>query len=191
MDGSYLATPVVFLIQVLLGSYTLIVLLRFLLQYLRADFYNPASQFVIKVTDPALRPLRRLVPGWGGWDLASLVLAWLVKALELFLVVLLKGLGAHLLGALLWAPAELLALTINIFLISIIIRVIISWLGPGTYHPTLNLISRMTDPLLIPASRLLPPIGGIDLSPMLVILGLVVLEMLLLPPLRALTGSPF
>jgi YggT family protein len=191
MDGSYLTNPLAFLVQVLLGLYALVVVLRFLLQYLRADFYNPVSQFVVQVTDPLLRPLRRLVPGWGGWDLASLALAWLVKAVELLLVLMLKGHGLHLVGPLLWAVPELVALVINVFLFAIVIQVIMSWLNPGGYNPALDLVERLTEPLLAPARRLLPPISGLDLSPMLVILGLVVLEMLLLPPLRALTGSPF
>ncbi len=191
MDGSYLTNPLAFLVQVLLGLYALVVVLRFLLQYLRADFYNPVSQFVVQVTDPALRPLRRLVSGWGGWDLASLLLAWLVKALELLLVVLIKGHGLHLFGPLLWALPELVALGINIFLFAVLIQVIMSWLNPGGYNPALDLVARLSEPLLTPARRLLPPIGGLDLSPMLVMIGLVVLEMLILPPLRALTGSPF
>lgn len=190
MDASYLTNPLVFLVEVLLGAYALIVLLRFLLQYFRADFYNPVSQFVVKATDPPLRPMRRVVPGWRGWDLSSLLLAWLVKALELFLVLLLGGLGVHLL-ALLWALPELVALTINLFMIAIFIQVIMSWLNPGGYNPALDLIARLTQPLLGPAQRLLPPFGGLDLSPMLVILGLILMKMLLLPPLRAITGSPF
>ena len=86
---------------------------------------------------------------------------------------------------------ELVALGINIFLFAVLIQAIMSWLNPGGYNPALDLVARLTEPLLAPARRLLPPISGLDLSPMLVILGLVVLEMLLLPPLRALTGSPF
>jgi YggT family protein len=190
MDASYLTNPLAFLVQVLLGLYALVIVLRFLLQYVRADFYNPVSQFVVQVTDPAVRPLRRLVPGWGGWDFGSLILAWLVKALELLIVLLLKGAGLHLIGPLLWALPELVALVINVFLFAVLIQVIMSWINPGGYNPALELVERLTEPLLAPARRLLPPISGLDLSPMLVMLGLVVLEMLVLPPLRALTGSP-
>lgn len=190
MDRSYLANPAVFLIQTLLGLYALVVMLRFLLQLLRVDFYNPLSQFVVKLTSPVLRPLRRVIPGYQGIDFSSLVLAWMVKSLEVFLVVwLLRG-SPPLLGALIWSLPELCALMLNIFLFAVLIQVILSWVNPDPFNPALGVLRRLTDPLLRPAQRLLPPIGGLDLSPMLVVIGLVLLEMLLLPPLKLLTGSP-
>jgi len=190
MDRSYLANPAVFLIQTLLGLYALVVMLRFLLQLLRVDFYNPLSQFVVKLTSPVLRPLRRVIPGYQGIDFSSLVLAWMVKSLEVFLVVwLLRG-SPPLLGALIWSLPELCALILNIFLFAVLIQVILSWVNPDPFNPALGVLRRLTDPLLRPAQRLLPPIGGLDLSPMLVVIGLVLLEMLLLPPLKLLTGSP-
>jgi YggT family protein len=190
MDRSYLANPAVFLIQTLLGLYALVVMLRFLLQLLRVDFYNPLSQFVVKLTSPVLRPLRRVIPGYQGIDFSSLVLAWMVKSLEVFLVVwLLRG-SPPLLGALIWSLPELCALILNIFLFAVLIQVILSWVNPDPFNPTLGVLRRLTDPLLRPAQRILPPIGGLDLSPMLVVIGLVLLEMLLLPPLKLLTGSP-
>ncbi len=190
MDRSYLANPAVFLIQTLLGLYALVVMLRFLLQLLRVDFYNPLSQFVVKLTSPVLRPLRRVIPGYQGIDFSSLVLAWMVKSLEVFLVVwLLRG-SPPLLGALIWSLPELCAVTLNIFLFAVLIQVILSWINPDPFNPALGVLRRLTDPLLRPAQRLLPPIGGLDLSPMLVVIGLVLLEMLLLPPLKLLTGSP-
>jgi YggT family protein len=191
MDDAYLTNPATFLIQTLFGLYILVVLLRFLLQLTRADFYNPVSQFVVKVTAPALRPLRRVIPGVAGIDLSSLVLAWLLKTVELALVLLVAGAGANLLGALLWAIPELVQLLINIFLFAILIQVILSWINPGTYSPVTSLLYSLTEPLLRPARNALPPISGLDLSPMLVMIGLVLLKMLLLPPLKALTGSPF
>lgn len=190
MTSGYLTTPAVFLIQTFLGLFALVVMLRFLLQLVRADFYNPLSQFVVKLTSPVLRPLRRFIPGYRGLDTASLVLAWGVKSVEVFLVVWLVGHSPHPLGALVWSLPELVALTINIFLFAILIRVILSWVNPDPFHPVALVLSRLTDPVLSPAQRLLPPIGGLDLSPMLVVIGLVLLEMLLLPPLKLLTGSP-
>ena len=191
MSGSYLADPLVFLIRTLFGLYIAVVLIRFLLQWARADFYNPISQFVVRVTAPVLRPLRQIIPGYGGMDLASLVLAWALKAVELALIAGLLGHGGPLLGALAWAVPALLELVIDLFLFAILIRVILSWVNPDPYNPAVALLDRLTDPVLSPAQRLLPPIGGIDLSPMLVMVGLVLLQMLLVPPLKALTGSPF
>jgi len=191
MSGSYLADPLVFLIRTLFGLYIAVVLIRFVLQWARADFYNPISQFVVRVTAPVLRPLRQIIPGYGGMDLASLVLAWALKAVELALIAGLLGHGGPLLGALAWAVPALLELVIDLFLFAILIRVVLSWVNPDPYNPAVALLDRLTDPILRPAQRLLPPIGGIDLSPMLVMVGLVLLQMLLVPPLKALTGSPF
>jgi YggT family protein len=185
MSG-YLANPLVFLIHALLGFYAAIVALRFLLQWVRADFYNPMSQFIVRVTTPVLRPLRRFIPGYAGLDLSALVLTWLVKVVELAAVTLVAGLGNPL-GAL---PA-LVTLFINIFLFAVLIRVILSWVNPDPYNPAVTLLERLTDPLLRPAQRLIPAVAGLDLSPMAVMIALVVLEMLLVPPLNVLTGSPF
>ncbi len=191
MSGSYLTNPIVFLVQTLFGLYITVVVIRFLLQWARADFYNPISQFVVKVTSPVLRPLRQLIPGYGGMDLASLCLAWLLKAVELALLAMLLGLDRSPLAALGWAVPGLIELVINIFLFAVLIRVILSWVNPDPYNPAVALLERLTDPVMRPAQRLVPPIGGIDLSPMLVMIGLVLLQMLLIPPLKALTGSPF
>jgi YggT family protein len=119
------------------------------------------------------------------------LLAWLLKALELMLLGVLFGLGLKPLAALAWAIPALVGLVISIFLFAILIRVILSWLNPDPFNPAVDLLNRITDPILVPAQRLLPPISGIDLSPMVAMIGLVLLQMLLLPPLRALTGSPF
>lgn len=191
MSGSYLADPVVFLIRTLFGLYIAVVLIRFLLQWARADFYNPISQFIVRVTSPVLRPLRQVIPGYRGLDLASLVLAWVLMAVELGLIAGLLGYGGSLLGAPVWAIPALLELVIDILLFAVLARVILSWLSPDPYNPAVALLGRLTDPILQPAQRLIPPIGGIDLSPMAVMIGLVLVQMLLVPPLEALTGSPF
>ncbi|MBK1643262.1 hypothetical protein CKO25_01050 [Thiocapsa imhoffii] len=191
MSSSYLTNPVVFLIQTLFGLYVTLVAIRFLLQWAKADFYNPISQFVVKLTSPALRPLRKLIPGYAGMDLAALVLAWLLKSVEFGLLVLVLGLNASVFSALGWAVPAVVQLFITIFLFAILIRVVLSWLNPDPYNPAIMLLTRLTDPIMQPAQRLIQPIGGIDLSPMVVIIGLILLEMLLLPPLKWLVGSPF
>lgn len=191
MTSSYLTNPIIFLVQTLLGLCAAVVLLRFLLQWVRADFYNPVSQFVVKVTTPVLRPFRRLVPGYAGMDLAALVVAWLVKSLELAIVVLILLPQVNPLGALAWALPELVNLTINIFIFAVLVRIVLSWLNPDPYHPMAGLLGSLTEPIMGPARRLLPPIGGLDLSPILVMIGLTLLQMLLVPPLSLLTGNPF
>jgi YggT family protein len=116
MTGNYLTNPLIFLIQTLGGLYTFVVMLRFLLQLTHADFYNPISQFVVKVTSPLLRPFRQLIPGFRGLDISSLVLAWLVQSLVLLLVGALAGLGLSALGAVFWSLPALVELTIDVFL---------------------------------------------------------------------------
>ena len=189
MDSSYFTNPLVFLIQVLFGLYLLIVLLRFLLQLVRADFYNPISQFIVKATAPLLKPLRAFIPGFGGIDVSSLILAWLVKTLELFLVILISGKGMMFVYPLLMAIPGMLAMVINIFLFAILIMVILSWLSPGGYNPAVGLLYSLTEPLLRPVRKFIPPMGGLDLSPMAVMIALVLLEMLLIPPLEHLAGQ--
>jgi YggT family protein len=192
MENGYLSSPLVFLIQVAFGLFLLAVLLRFLLQLFRADFYNPLSQLIVKVTSPVLRPLRRIIPAIGKIDTASLVLLWLLQALELALIALILGIPANPLGSLLWAIPELVALCINLFFIVLLIQVIMSWITPGgAYHPASGLLYTLTEPLLRPVRRILPPFSGLDFSPMVAMVGLVLLRMLLLPPLLIVTHSPF
>ena len=191
MTEAYFTNPLIFLIKTIFGLYIALVVIRFMLQWARADFYNPVSQFVVKLTSPVLRPLRKVIPGYRGLDTASIVLAWLLKAVELAILSLLLGLGRNPLAALAWAIPALVGLIISIFLFAVLIRVILSWVNPDPYNPAVDLLTRLTDPIMRPAQRLIPPISGIDLSPMVVMIGLVLLEMLLLPPLQFLTGSPF
>lgn len=191
MSSSYVVDPIVFLIQTLFGLYASLVAVRFLLQWARADFYNPISQFVVKVTSPVLRPLRRVIPGYGGYDLAALLVVWLLTATELGIVALLLGVDRVPFGAFGWAVPAVVELFINIFLVAVLLRAVLSWFSPDPYNPGVALLVRITEPVLRPAQRILRPISGIDLSPMLAVIGLILLNMLLIPPLRWLVGSPF
>lgn len=185
-----LTTALDFLLTTLCQLYISVLLLRFLLQWARADFYNPLSQFVVKVSNPLVRPLRRIVPGLGGWDLATLLAAWLVALLQVALVGthiaqfqipgMLDGQTLQPLTIALVALLDLFALTISLFLIAIIIQAIGSWINPGQYNPVTVVLHSLTEPLLRPARRMLPPISGIDLSPLLVLLALQVLKMLVI-----------
>jgi YggT family protein len=189
MGEGYLATPAIFLIKVAFGLYATLVVLRFLLQLMRADFYNPVSQVIVRLTKPLLNPLRRVIPGVKGMDVASLVLAWLTLTIEQLAILGVAGTGFHPLAAALLAVPELISLIINVFLFAILIQVIISWINPGSYNPVLSLIHSLTEPLLTPVRRRMPDLGGIDLSPMVVMIGLVVLEMLLIPPVKTLISQ--
>ncbi|WP_260295195.1 YggT family protein [Sedimenticola hydrogenitrophicus] len=189
MGSNYLTDPLAFLIQVVFDLLILVVMLRFILQLVRANFYNPISQFTVKVTTPLLRPLRRVIPGVGGIDIASIVLMFLLKTLELVLIMLVSARAPQLLAAMAIAIPELIGLVINFFLFAILIQVVLSWVNPDSYSPLTDLLHSVTAPLLRPAQRLIPPIGGLDLSPMAVLVGLQLLKMLLIPPLQMLTAG--
>ena len=161
-------------------------MLRFILQLVRADFYNPISQFVVKVTNPLLRPLRRVIPGVGGVDVAVLILELTRRLAGLALVLMINGRVPSIGGLTLLAVAELLVLVINIYLFSILIVVIISWVNPAGYNPAVSLLHTITEPIMRPVRRLIPPVSGIDLSPLVVLIGLQILKMLLIPPLSGL-----
>ncbi|GAB4345851.1 MAG: YggT family protein [Gammaproteobacteria bacterium] len=186
--NNYLSTPLEFLIETLFGLYILAVMLRFLLQWVRADFYNPISQFLVKVTNPPLRPLRRFIPGLAGIDLASVVLMLVLQMVALSLVFMVRGAIPGVGVLLIVSVAELVSLLLNVFLVTIFIQVILSWVNPGQYNPVTSLLYSLNQPLLGPAQRLIPPIGGIDLSPIVVIIAIQLAKMLILPPLYGLAG---
>lgn len=172
-------TATVFLIQTVFGFYILAVMLRFLLQCVRADFYNPLVQFLVRITNPLLLPLRRFVPGYRGLDLASVVLAFALQLLEVLLVTALFGQSLDIGGVLLVTVMELLKLLINIYLWGVIIQAVLSWINPDPRHPAARVLAQLTAPLLRPARRLLPPVSGVDLSPVLVVVALIFVSLLL------------
>lgn len=186
--NNYLLNPIEFLLTTLVDLYIMLVMVRFLLQWLRADFYNPISQFLVKATNPPLQPLRRLIPGIAGLDMAAVVLMLLLKLLGLGLIMTLRGGPIEPLSLLLFSLVALVELAFNVFLFAIIIQAVLSWVNPGNYNPVSALLQSLTAPILAPARRLLPPISGLDLSPLIAILGLQVMKMLVIPPLTYLAS---
>ena len=181
MPATYYTNPLEFLITTLFSLYILAVMLRFLLGVVRADFYNPVSQFLVRITNPLLVPLRRLIPGFGKYDTAALVLLLVLQLISLVVTVLLRGGDIILLNLLIHAVIELILLMLNVFIIAIFVQVILSWINPGTYNPVTAMLSSLTSPLLQPIQRLLPSVAGIDLSPLFALIGLQVLKMLVMP----------
>jgi len=184
MASPYLTDAASFLITTIFDLYILVVMLRLLFQLVRADFYNPVSQFVIKLTTPPLRFLRRFIPGFGGVDVASLVLMLGLKVVERWLVLGIQGVAAGPVAVVVLAVADLLSLLINIYIVSILAQVILSWVAPATYNPLSALLHDLNDPVTRPARRLLPPVAGWDLSPILVLVALQLASMLLVAPIR-------
>lgn len=179
----YVNQAAAFLVRFAFDLYTLAVMLRFLLQWVRADFYNPISQFLVAVTNPPLRPLRRLIPGLWGVDWASVALLLALAAAKLYLLGLMGGVTLRPAGVLVWACGELLLQAYWILLIALFVRVVLSWVAPAAYHPAVNLVLRLTEPLMAPARQLIPPVGGLDLSILLVFLLLYLSRILLIQPL--------
>ncbi len=173
----------VFLISTLFSLYIGAVLLRFLLALVRADFYNPLSQFLVKITNPVLVPLRRFIPPVGKIDSASLVLAFTLKLIAATLLMSIQGLDAGVGGLLLAVLADLIRTVVWIFMVALIIQVIMSWVGNSYGNPMGSLLDSLTAPILDPIRKFVPLIGMIDLSPLVAILLLQVV-------LIALAGFP-
>ncbi|MGB0503888.1 MAG: YggT family protein, partial [Thalassolituus sp.] len=176
-----------------IGSLVLLVIvLRFLLQLVRADFYNPMSQMIVKFTNPLLIPLRRIIPGFGGLDVASLVLALAAQYLLIVLVLMIAGFGVNLpfVAMIGWAAVGLGSLLLNIYFWGLLIVIIASWIAPNSYNPALILINQIIDPVMRPIRTRMPDLGGLDLSPMVLMLGIKVIEILVLYPLTTVLGIP-
>lgn len=161
-----------FLISTLFSIYILLVMLRFLLAWVRADFYNPVSQAIVKMTNPPLVVLRRVIPPIGRIDTSAILLMLVLQVVELWLIVAIGGLSANVATLALIAAVKLIKLALYIFIASIFIQVIISWISPGTYNPIAALTASLTDPLMRPLRRVIPPAGVIDFTPMIVLFAL-------------------
>jgi YggT family protein len=195
MGSNYFTSPLAFIITTLFDLYILLVLLRFILQMLRADFYNTVSQFIVKMTTPPLKALRRFIPSILGQDSASIVLCLLIiyakfvllRVLDIPVVAIADvrvpiGLVSYA-GLLIYSIADLVSLFISVFLVASIIQVVISWINPGQYNPVIGLVNTITAPILRPIQKRLPPMGGFDFSTMVAILALMVGKMLIIPPI--------
>ena len=181
MSSSYLTNPLEFLITTLFSLYILAVMLRFILGAVRADFYNPVSQFLVRITNPLLVPMRRFIPSIRQYDTSALLLMLVLQLISLAIVIMLRGASVSFPAMLLAAIGELVILTFNVFIFAIVIQVVISWINPGSYNPVNTLLHSITAPVLGPIQRLIPPVSGMDLSPLVALIGLQVLKMLVVP----------
>ena len=180
----YLQDALTLIIEVLLGLFLIAVILRFLFQLMRVDFRNPIAQTIVTVTNPLLKPLRRFVPGLYGIDLASVLLILIVAVAKFILLTLVAGYALPGAGAIgLSVLAEVLNLVCWILLIAIFVRAIISWVAPNSYHPAIRILDGLSEPVLAPIRRLLPSMGGLDLSPIFAILAINLVQRLVVAPL--------
>lgn len=185
-----LTNALLFLVNTVFGLFVVALLLRFYLQWVRAAYRNPLTQFLQALTDFMVKPARRVIPGLWGLDLATFALAWLLRILELLVVLQIQGRGFGEAVGLTLAVMALLALvllakiTLYILMVAVIVQVVLSWVNP--YSPVMPLLNSMTRPFLGPLQRRIPPIGNVDLSPLIAI---VVIQLLLMLPVAWLEVS--
>lgn len=179
----YLANAAQILIEFIFSILVGLVVLRVLLQLVRANFHNPICQFLYKATNPVLIPLRKIIPAWRRLDIAGIVLAWLLLLLKRVLIFAMLTSVPSLAGLAVIALADLIGFTLIVVLMLIIVRVILSFVSNDSYHPVVPLVFQLTEPILKPVRKRMPALGGLDLSPMIILLAIFLLQALVVAPL--------
>lgn len=176
----------ILLVNTLGSLYLLAILLRFLLQLSRADFYNPITQMIVRFTDPGVQIFRQFIPGFRGIDFSTLVFAIIVQCAAVSALISLAGIPLPGFGLIItWSLAGLLNFVLNIYFWSMLISIISSFIAPFSTHPALVLVRQLTEPVMAPFRRLLPSMGGLDLSPIFVFLAIQVIRIMLIYPIGA------
>ena len=174
-----LVDAVAFVLNVLVGLYVLLLLLRLVLPWVRANFRNPLAQGILKATSPVVVPLRRILPPIGRMDTATVVIAFGIQYLLLWILGAMDGKTFGVPELALTSIFALLNQLVKLFLYAIFIRVILSWIATGQQNPAIEIIASLTDPIMRPFRRIVPPLGGFDISPLFAMLALGVLMILL------------
>ncbi|MBM4200848.1 MAG: YggT family protein [Gammaproteobacteria bacterium] len=183
MDSGYWVQPAVFLIDTIFGLYLFALVLRFLFQWVNADYYNPICQFIVKITHPPLRLLRRFIPPIGRVDSSTILLMLGLQVLASYLVLTLQGISLNLAALTVFSASQLLELVLNILMFAVILTAVLSWIHASRHNPAVSLLHSITSPMLKWSRKLLPPMSGLDLSPLIPIFGIQLLKMLILPPI--------
>lgn len=174
----------IFLISIIFDLYLFVLILRMIMQFVGVNFYNPIAQVIIKLTDPVVRPLQNIIPKYKKLDLATLCLLLVLQMIKITLIAWIQMDTAPNIGGLfVWSPGGLMAQVINIFFYSIFIMIILSWISPQGQNPIREILIHMTEPLIRPARKMMPNLGGMDLSPIPVMIGLKLLIILFANPL--------
>lgn len=172
---SNITEAIVFIVNAITSLYLLVLLLRFWLPWLGADFRNPLAQGILKLTSPLVVPLRRLVPSFGRLDTSTVLVAFAIQYLTVLLLLLIHGATAGIAPIAITAVVKLAVLSINLFIYAIFIRIVLSWIAPGQHNPATAIITTLTEPVLRPFRRVIPAIGGFDISPLFAVILLVAL----------------
>jgi len=169
-----------FIVGALTSLYLLVLLLRFWLPLLHADFRNPLAQGIFVLTSPLVIPVRRFIPSIGRFDTATVLVTIAFQCFAIFLHLLILGKNINAPLIFISALLELVRLSLDIFIFAIIIRVVLSWISPpGHHNPATTIINTLTNPILRTWQQIIPPLGGMDLSPIFAIIGLIALKILL------------
>ncbi|HUR40633.1 MAG TPA: YggT family protein [Verrucomicrobiae bacterium] len=158
-----------YLVGTLFDVYMWIIMMRVLLQVVRADFYNPISQLIWQLTQPIVRPLQKILPKFRQWDSAALALLTVIAIVYIHAVAAILGYGVSVAGSLWYAALKIVVLALNLFTFALFVQAILSWVGPGVSNPAGSILWSMNEPLLRPVRRVIPPMSGLDLSPLVLI----------------------
>lgn len=159
-----------FLVKTITDLYLLTYLLRFIMQWTRADFYNPLAQFIVRVTNPLVVPARRVIPGAAGVDMPTLIVLLGLEALATLVLLGIVGFSVPVANFIVYVVLRLINLTLWFYTIAIFVYVILSWIGQSRYNPIGEVLGDLIEPVLRPVRRIIPPIAGLDLSPLIVLL---------------------
>jgi len=186
-----LASSGIYIIKTLVGLATYLLLVRFLMQASRANYYNPICQGILRATTILTGPLARVVPSWGRFDGATLVTALLIQTLGICAIMSMAGYGLFEVVYLVWSAVALVNSLLSIYFFVLLAYVIMSWIAPYSNQPAAELIRDLAEPICEPARRIIPPLGGLDFSIILVFVGLNLLQnFLLILPLARASGLP-
>jgi YggT family protein len=168
-----------FIVKTLAQLYLLLLLLRFWLPIMRADFRNPIANGILRITSPLVIPLRRIIPPIGRLDTSTILVAYILEFLLILALLALRGLRVETLPIAITAILELAILSLNLFFFVILIKIILSWVAPQNYNPMTVLLNTMAEPVLRPFRRIVPAVGGFDVSPIFAIVLLKAAEIVL------------
>lgn len=175
-----LASAGAYIVQTFFGLYVILIMLRFLMQVARVDYYNPISQGIVKITDPPIKPLEKAIPTLAGVNFATLTVAFVVQLIAVMLIMMLSNGPIFHPLYIAWVLVGLFSLIFDIYFFALIVMVIASWIAPYSNHPALVLVHQLTEPVCAPARKLLPPMGGLDLSIILVFVFITVVDQILI-----------
>ena len=187
--GSQLGSAGLLLVNTLINIYLLMLMMRFLLQASRADYYNPISQSVVKVTQPVVRPFQGFLRPVGRFDLATLAAAFLIKVVSIILILQVAGYGMPpIAGVAIAGVAALASGILKIYFFALIVMIILSWVAPQASHPGALLVMQLVEPIMAPVRKVIPPLGMIDLSPIVVFISISLLDNLVVGSLTRAAG---